>query len=67
MQQQAINNGSYDLEKLLAEHRALNQKVDELEQRVYLSPAEEFEVQQLKKLRLQKKDLIQGVRNLKSS
>ncbi len=51
-----------DLEKLIAEHRALDERVNDLEQRVHLTPEEELEVHELKKLKLQKKDQIEQAR-----
>jgi uncharacterized protein YdcH (DUF465 family) len=62
MQHQAINTDSTGLDQLLAEHRALDERVGELERRTYLSAAEQLEVLQLKKMKLHKKDQIQGVR-----
>lgn len=62
MQHQAINFDSTGLDQLLAEHRALDERVGELERRTYLSPAEQLEVLQLKKMKLYKKDQIQGAR-----
>jgi uncharacterized protein YdcH (DUF465 family) len=68
MQHQAINTDAMvDLDKLMAEHRALDMRVGELEQRVHLSPDEELEIHQLKKLKLHKKDCIQGMRAQRSS
>ncbi len=47
-----------DLATLVAEHKALDQKVSKLNKRLYLTSAEQFEIRRLKKLKLAKKDLI---------
>ncbi len=60
--QQAIEHHGQELDKLLAEHRALDAQVCQFEQRVHLTAEEEFELHRLKKLKLQKKDQIQGLR-----
>ncbi len=54
----AAARGVGNLEALLAEHRALDEKVRELGRRTYLTPAEQQEFSRLKKLKLAKKDLI---------
>ena len=46
------------LDTLVARHRALHQQVDELERHLYLTPSEQQQVTQLKKLRLAAKDRI---------
>lgn len=51
-----------DLETLVAEHRALDERVQRLDRRPYLTPAEQTEVRMLKKLKLAKKDLIADLR-----
>lgn len=47
-----------DIATLVAEHRALDNRVRKLDKRPYLTPAEQLEVRNLKKLKLAKKDLI---------
>ena len=47
-----------NLETLVAEHRALDERVQRLHSKPYLTPAEQIEVRMLKKLKLAKKDLI---------
>lgn len=47
-----------DIATLVAEHRALDNRVRKLDKRPYLTPTEELEVRTLKKLKLAKKDLI---------
>ena len=51
-----------DLDKLVIEHRAIDEQLQELERRVYLTADEELEVHRLKKLKLAKKDQIQSLR-----
>jgi uncharacterized protein YdcH (DUF465 family) len=60
--QQATENHAAELEKLLCEHRALDTRVNQLEQQFRLTADEELEIHQLKKLKLQKKDQIQRLR-----
>ena len=60
--QQAIENHGEELDKLLAEHRALDARVNQFEQQFHLTPEEDFELHRLKKLKLQKKDQIQDLR-----
>lgn len=47
-----------NLEGLIAEHRALDDRVRELGGRVYLTASEEADLLRLKKLKLAKKDAI---------
>ncbi len=54
--------GTADLARLVEEHRALDERVSRLDRRPYLTPAEQFEVRKLKKLKLAKKDLIADLR-----
>ncbi len=61
--QQVIENHAAELEKLLAEHRALDARVNQLERMMHLTPEEELELHQLKKVKLAKKDQIQGLRS----
>ena len=61
--QQVIENHAAELEKLLAEHRALDSRVNQLERMMHLTPEEELELHQLKKVKLAKKDQIQGLRS----
>ena len=63
MQHQAIVNHTPDLAQLLSEHRTLDARVNELEQRSHLTADEELEVHELKKLKLLKKDQIQGLQS----
>ncbi|MBI2373582.1 MAG: DUF465 domain-containing protein [Deltaproteobacteria bacterium] len=44
--------------RLRAEHRELKERLNDLNGRVYLSPAEELEKKKLQKMKLQKKDRI---------
>jgi len=53
---------STDIATLVAEHRALDERVRKLDKRPYLTAAEQFEVRKLKKLKLAKKDLIADLR-----
>jgi hypothetical protein len=46
------------VEKLREEHADLNARIDELNARKFLSPAEEYEMMRLRKLKLHKKDQI---------
>ncbi len=55
MIQEAGNNR---LQTLVAEHRALDRRVEEMNRRRYLTPEEQIEFRNLKKLRLVKRDLI---------
>lgn len=48
-----------NLEALIAEHRALDERVQELGKRPFLTPSEQMEMRTLKKLKLAKKDLIE--------
>ena len=63
MEQQAIDDHAGELARLVAEHRGLDVRVNELEQRVHLTPEEELEIHELKKLKLMKKDQIQDLRS----
>ena len=47
-----------ELERLRHEHRALDEKIMDMEHRHFLSPVEEAEVKRLKRLKLYKKDEI---------
>jgi uncharacterized protein YdcH (DUF465 family) len=53
---------SLDLDALVAKHRDLDDQVDELEQRRYLTPHERQRVANLKKLRLAARDRIAALR-----
>jgi uncharacterized protein YdcH (DUF465 family) len=64
--EQMVEDATAELEKLVAEHRDLDLRVDKLEQRVHLTAEEELEVHELKKLKLQKKDQIESLRMLSS-
>jgi uncharacterized protein YdcH (DUF465 family) len=46
------------LESLLREHSALKERVKEIASHSFLTPDQQVELTQLKKLKLQKKDLI---------
>lgn len=48
-----------DFQNLFSEHRQLDEQVAELEEKESLTPAEEREVKQLKKLKLALKDKMQ--------
>ncbi len=45
-----------DFQKLEAEHRALDEKIKEMESKPFLTPEEEMEIKRLKKEKLAKKD-----------
>lgn len=45
-----------EFRRLGEEHKGLDEKLTELESRVYLTPEEQLEKQRLKKLKLSKKD-----------
>lgn len=45
-----------EFRRLGEEHRSLDEKLSEIEGRVYLAPEEQLERQRLKKLKLSKKD-----------
>ena len=47
-----------EAERLRREHSELKARLSELNSRLYLSPAEEFERKQLQKLKLAKKDRL---------
>jgi len=59
--QHSTENPATDLNKLLAEHRALDARVNELERQLHLTADEEREMHQLKKIKLAKKDQILGI------
>lgn len=50
------------LERLAAEHRALKERVHELEQHLSLTSSEQIELARLKKLKLQTKDQLYALR-----
>lgn len=47
-----------DFQKLEAEHRALDQKIKEMESKPFLTSEEEMEIKRLKKEKLAKKDMM---------
>jgi uncharacterized protein YdcH (DUF465 family) len=47
-----------DFKNLVHEHRMLDEKLKELDRKVYLTPDEEMERKRLQKLKLAKKDQI---------
>jgi uncharacterized protein YdcH (DUF465 family) len=49
---------SENFKRLSEEHRELDQKLMDYQNRLYLSPDEEFEKKRMQKLKLQKKDLM---------
>ena len=53
-----VGGASTDIATLVAEHRALDNRVRKLDKRPYLTPTEQLEIRNLKKLKLAKKDLI---------
>ena len=53
-----VAGDSADLATLVAEHRALDDRVRKLGRRPYLTSAEQQEIRTLKKMKLAKKDLI---------
>jgi hypothetical protein len=58
----AGQGGVVSIDSLVAEHRALDERVREMGRRAYLSPTEELEMQRLKKRKLAAKDLITDLR-----
>lgn len=46
------------LERLRGEHRELEDRLQELDRNLYLTPNEQFERKRIQKLKLQKKDQI---------
>ena len=59
--QHSTENPATDLDRLLAEHRALDARVNELERQAHLTADEEREMHRLKKMKLAKKDQILGL------
>jgi uncharacterized protein YdcH (DUF465 family) len=59
--QHSIENPATGLNQLLAEHRALDARVNELERRLHLTADEEREMHTLKKKKLATKDQILGM------
>ena len=53
---------SHQIESLEREHRALKEQVREMASRPYLTSEQQIELVQLKKMKLQKKDLIAELR-----
>jgi len=49
------------LDTLVEQHRALDERVRQLDKRPYLTPAEQVEIRNLKKLKLVKKDMIAAI------
>ena len=47
-----------EVDQLREEHRALEKRLDELNDHVYLTPAEQAEERRIKKLKLRRKDRI---------
>ncbi len=47
-----------DFQKLEAEHRALDEKIKQMESKPFLTTEEEIEIKRLKKEKLAKKDMI---------
>jgi uncharacterized protein YdcH (DUF465 family) len=56
--QHSTENPATGLNQLLAEHRALDARVNELERQLHLTADEEREMHNLKKMKLAKKDHI---------
>lgn len=56
-----------DMAALVAEHRALDERVRKLSKHPYLTAAEQFEIRKLKKLKLAKKDRIADLRMRQAS
>lgn len=56
------STAAMDLDALVAKHRDLDDQVDELEQRRYLTQSERQRVTQLKKLRLAARDRIAALK-----
>ena len=51
-------DASHQLESLMREHSALKERVREIASHPYLTPDQQMELSQLKKLKLRKKDMI---------
>ena len=54
----ALIESNPDFKNLVHEHRMLDDKLKELDRKVYLTPDEEMERKRLQKLKLAKKDQI---------
>lgn len=58
---ETLRQENEDYRNLEAEHRALDEKLTELEAKSFLLPEEESEVKSLKKQKLTKKDQMAGI------
>ena len=62
---QELDTKSYD--ELVAQHQAFERKLEELTGKTWLTPEEELEVKQIKKLKLLLKDRIARIASERSS
>ena len=62
---QELDTKSYD--ELVAQHQAFERKLQELTGKTWLTPEEELEVKQIKKLKLLVKDRIARIGSARSS
>ena len=62
---QELDTKSYD--ELVAQHQAFERKLEELTGKTWLTPEEELEVKQIKKLKLLLKDRIARIASARSS
>jgi uncharacterized protein YdcH (DUF465 family) len=60
--QEQVEQATPSLEQLKADHRRHEQRLEELKQKAWLTPDEEIEEKQLKKLKLQLKDQMAALR-----
>ena len=61
-----LEHATPSFEKLQASHQEYEQRLDELKQKVWLTPDEELEEKRLKKLKLQIKDQMAYLRRAAS-
>lgn len=54
-------NEDQELKKCVCEHQAFEKKIEELNQRVFLTPEEEYERKRLQKLKLAGRDQIERI------
>ncbi len=62
MQKGPVLNSPEDLERLIAEHRALDRTIKEKEKKVYLTNEEYVEVKKMKMKKLQLKEKIEELK-----
>jgi LPS O-antigen subunit length determinant protein (WzzB/FepE family) len=64
--QERVEQEKTSIEQLQADHRRHEQRLEELKQKAWLTPEEEIEEKQLKKLKLQLKDRMAVLRRTAS-